>query len=101
MPSLNALSAGLLAYTGVVSAVSYTLCFLVLRYHKATEVEQYKFAVPLFGSLLSVIFVPGEHMGIEMLGAAALVAAGIFIVNRQNGKTKKVEQTRQDSCNLL
>ncbi len=95
MPLFNVLSAGLLVYIGVVSAVSYTLCFLLLRYHKATEVEQYKFAIPLFGSLLSVIFIPGEHMGIEMLGAAVLVATGIFIVNRQNGTTKKVERVEQ------
>ena len=94
IPAFNALSAILLVYTGAVSAVAYTFWFVLLRYHKATEVVQYKFAVPLFGSLLSVIFIPGEHMVIEMLGAAALVAAGIFIVNKQNGMMKQVEQSR-------
>ncbi|MDD5017709.1 MAG: DMT family transporter [Eubacteriales bacterium] len=82
IPAFNTVSAILLVYTAALSAVAFTLWFVLLKYHKASAVEQYKFAVPLFGSLLSVIFVSGEHMGIEMLVAAALVAAGIIIVNR-------------------
>ncbi len=82
IPVFNAISLGLLFYTAALSAVAFTLWFVLLRYHKATVVEQYKFAVPLFGSVLSLIFVSGEHMGIEMIAAAVLVAAGIIIVNR-------------------
>lgn len=84
MPAFNALSVILLIYTAVLSAIAFTLWFILLKYHKASAVEQYKFAVPLFGTLLSVIFVSGEHMGIEMLIAAVIVAIGIVIVNKQD-----------------
>ena len=82
LPAFNALSLGLLFYTAALSAVAFTLWFILLKHHKASVVEQYKFAVPLFGSVLSVRFVPGEHMGVEMIAAVILVVAGIIIVNR-------------------
>ena len=72
----------LLIYMAALSGVAFTFWFILLQYHKASTVEQFKFAVPLFGSLLSVLLVPGEHMGVEMLAAACLVAVGIIIVNR-------------------
>ncbi len=73
----------LLVYMAALSAVAFTLWFVLLKHHKATVLEQYKFAVPLFGSLLSVLLVPNEHIGAEMLAAAVLVAVGIWVVNRQ------------------
>jgi len=77
----------LLVYMAAISAVAFTLWFMLLKYHKATVVEQYRFAIPLFGSLISVLVVPGEYLGFEMAAAAALVAIGILIVNRE-GNTR-------------
>lgn len=85
-PTFNLLSGALLFYLAAISAVAFTLWFMLLQHHNASEVEQYKFAVPLFGSVLSVIFVAGEHIGIEVLGAAVLVTIGTIIVNRQSRK---------------
>ncbi len=79
----NKEAALLLVYMAALSAVAFTLWFVLLKVHKATVLEQYKFAVPLFGALLSVLLVPGEHIGLEMLAAAALVTAGTLIVNRE------------------
>jgi drug/metabolite transporter (DMT)-like permease len=73
----------LLVYMAALSAAAFTLWFVMLKYHKATVLEQYKFAIPLFGTLLSVLLVPGEHIGPEMIAAAALVALGIWIVNKE------------------
>jgi drug/metabolite transporter (DMT)-like permease len=73
----------LLVYMAALSAAAFTLWFVMLKYHKATVLEQYKFAIPLFGTLLSVLLVPGEHIGPEMIAAAALVAVGIWFVNRE------------------
>ena len=72
----------LLIYMATISAVSFTVWFILLKYHSAPVLEQYKFSIPIAGSLLSVLFVPGEHIGPEMPAAVALVAAGIYIVNR-------------------
>lgn len=79
----NVEAALLLVYMAALSAVSFTLWFVMLQYHKATVLEQYKFAIPLFGALLSVLLVPGEHIGLEMLAAAALVTVGVWIVNKE------------------
>lgn len=76
----------LLIYLAGISAVAFTLWFVLLKYHNATLLEQYKFANPLIGTVLSVLLVPGEHIGPEMIAAVVLVAAGIFIVNRQDAK---------------
>lgn len=73
----------LLVYMAALSAAAFTLWFVMLKYHKATVLEQYKFAIPLFGTLLSVLLVPGEHIGPEMIAAAALVALGVWIVNKE------------------
>ncbi len=82
----NTAAALLLVYMAFISAVAFSLWFLLLKHHKATMVEQYRFAVPLFGSLLSFLVVPGEHFGFEMAAAALLVAVGIIIVNRERSK---------------
>ncbi|MGI5848767.1 MAG: DMT family transporter [Christensenellales bacterium] len=84
MLSFNFISGALLVYMAALSATAFTLWFILLKYYNATTVEQFKFAIPLFGTLLSVILVPGESMGPEMLIAAILVAAGIIIINRQD-----------------
>ncbi len=82
----------LLIYLAVISAVAFTLWFVLLKYHNATLLEQYKFANPLIGTVLSVLLVPGEHIGPEMIAAVALVAAGIFIVNKQDAKQMKTDK---------
>ncbi len=84
MLEFNLVSGLMLLYLSVISAVAFSLWFILLGHHNASEVEQYKFAIPVFGTLLSVIFIAGEHIGIEVLAAAVLVAIGTFIVNRQN-----------------
>lgn len=86
---MNAGAIALLLYMAVLAAVAFTLWFVLLKYHNATLLEQYKFASPLFGTALSVLFVPGEHIGIEMIAAVALVAVGMVIVNRQDTPQKK------------
>ena len=85
-PAIGLGSGLLLVYLAALSAVAFTLWFILLKYHNASTLTQYKFAVPVFGSILSVIFIAGEHMGIEIIAAIALVALGTFIVNRQGRK---------------
>ena len=96
MLSFNIVSGALLIYMAALSAAAFTLWFVLLKYHRATTVEQFKFSVPLFGALLSVAFVPGERIGMETLAAAMLVAVGIIIINRQsrNGIRRSGAMTR-------
>lgn len=90
---MSAGAIALLVYLAAISAVAFTLWFVLLKYHNATLLEQYKFANPLIGTVLSVLLVPGEHIGPEMIAAVALVAAGIFIVNRQDARHNTTKNT--------
>lgn len=84
MPTFTVTTTLLLLYLAALSGIAFTFWFALLKYHNASSVELYKFVVPISGSLLSVILLPGEHIGIEMLVAAGLVAVGTIIVNRQD-----------------
>ncbi len=100
------MSAGVIAllfYMAAIAGVAFTLWYVLLKYHNATLLEQYKFANPLFGTALSVLFVPGEHIGIEMIAAVALVAAGMVIVNRHDKPLKAIiaipeQDKKADNC---
>lgn len=98
---MNAGAIALLFYMAAIAGVAFTLWFVLLKYHNATLLEQYKFANPLFGTVLSVLFVPGEHIGIEMIAAVALVAVGMVIVNRQdkpqNKENNKIDIQEEDN----
>lgn len=81
---MDAVAAGLLGYLAAISAVTMSVWYVLLRYHSVSMLEQYKFLMPLIGSLFSVVMLPGEHLGPELLVAALLVAGGIVLVNRKN-----------------
>jgi drug/metabolite transporter (DMT)-like permease len=94
---MNAGAIALLFYMAAIAGVAFTLWYVLLKYHNATLLEQYKFANPLFGTVLSVLFVPGEHIGIEMIAAVALVAVGMVIVNRQDIPLQRTDNKKFDT----
>lgn len=93
---MNAGAIALLFYMAAIAGVAFTLWYVLLQYHNATLLEQYKFANPLFGTVLSVLFVPGEHIGIEMIAAVVLVAVGMVIVNRQDVPLQTIDNNKFD-----
>ena len=84
LPVFNIATGALFIHLAAVTAVCFTLWFVMLGHHNASLLEQYKFIVPISGSLLSVLLLPGEHIGIEILIAVLLVSVGTIIVNRQD-----------------
>ena len=97
-PALGLGSGLLLLYLAALSAVAFTLWFILLKYHNASTLTQYKFAVPIFGSILSVIFISEEHLGLEIIAAIALVALGTYIVNKRSRKdpSKVMPEIKED-----
>jgi len=70
------------AYTGaVVAFVSYVAWYWLLTRHAASKVAAFTFLVPVFGAFAGHV-VLDEPLGWRFLGALALIAAGIFLVNR-------------------
>lgn len=80
---------GLLIYSAFLSAVAFGLWYSLLKYNNAGEIGIYKFIVPVSGSVLSSIFIPGEHLNGSIFVALAMVASGIVFLNYR-GKRRAV-----------
>ncbi|WP_249869240.1 DMT family transporter [Oceanobacillus saliphilus] len=77
----NPLGTGLLIYSALLSAVAFALWYSLLKYNKAGEISMYKFVVPVAGTVLSAMFIPGEELNLFIVGSIALVAVGIVAIN--------------------
>lgn len=77
----NPLGTGLFIYSAILSAVAFALWYSLLKYNKAGEISIYKFVVPVSGTVLSALFIPGEKINFFIVGAIALVAVGIVAIN--------------------
>ena len=73
----------LLLYSAFLSATAFSLWYAILKYNKAGEISVYKFMTPVSGAMLSALFIPGEHLALNMFMALALVALGVIVVNYQ------------------
>jgi len=71
-----------MVYQGVwVSAVTYVIWFSLVRTHPAGLLSAATFMTPVFGVVGAVLLL-GEPVSWRLAGAVALVAAGIYLVNR-------------------
>jgi drug/metabolite transporter (DMT)-like permease len=80
----------LLIYMALISAVAYTLWGILLKYNPVSRVCVFGFMTPVFGVLLSALFV-GEHgsIGVFTLLALLLVSAGIVVIQMQSRQKNK------------
>lgn len=76
-------SIGILVYLGFVSAVAYSLWGILLKYNPISRVSVFGFMNPVFGVILSAIFLgeADQAIGIISLISLILVCVGIYIVN--------------------
>lgn len=73
----------MLVYLAIVSAVAYSLWGVLLKYNPISRVAVFGFMNPVFGVILSAIFLrEAGSLGIMYLLSLALVCSGIYIVNR-------------------
>lgn len=74
----------MLLYLAVISAVAYSLWGVLLKYNPVSRVTVFGFMNPVFGVILSAIFLQeADSIGIICLLSLILVCAGIYIVNRK------------------
>ncbi|WP_394233368.1 DMT family transporter [Niallia oryzisoli] len=87
---------GLLIYAALLSSVAFALWTTILKYNKAGEMSIYSFLTPVFGAILSAIFIPGESFNQYIVAALSLVAVGIIAINyrgeRSFGTTKQIKR---------
>jgi drug/metabolite transporter (DMT)-like permease len=72
---------GLMFQSVVVVAAGFVIWLWLLSVYPASGVASFSFLTPVFGLTLGWL-VLGEPVGPGILGAAALVAGGIVLINR-------------------
>ena len=75
----------LLLYMALISAVAYSVWGILLKYNPVSRVTIFNFLTPLFGVLLSAIFLGEVDQALQLnkLLALILVCVGIYVVNRK------------------
>ncbi len=76
----------LLLYSAFLSAAAFSIWYTLLRHNKAGEITLYRFVIPISGSLLSALVLPGEDFTLSVLLALLLVASGLIAVNYRGRK---------------
>lgn len=76
----------LLMYASFLSAIAFSLWYSLLKYNRAGIISMYKFLIPIIGSALSIIFLPGEKFNMNLILALILVSSGIIVVNKRRIK---------------
>lgn len=71
-----------------ISGAAYTLWYVLLKHNKVSKVSIFKFETPLWGSLLSALFIVGESITPMTLVALIMTILGIILVNL-NGASNK------------
>lgn len=70
----------ILGYLVLNSSVAYTLWSVLLKYNRVGLVSVFNFLVPIFGAVLSAIFLGESFLEWKNLVALALVCMGIWLV---------------------
>lgn len=73
----------MIIYMAFISATAYTIWSILLKFNTVSKVSVYKFMNPVFGVILSALFLPGEssQIGGQVIVALMFVCVGIVIVN--------------------
>lgn len=79
---MDLVSAALLGYLALLSAVAFTLWSLLLKHNPVGVVSMFAFLVPLFGAVLSAIWLHEDILTWNNLAALVLVCAGVVLVTR-------------------
>ena len=84
----------ILVYLSFLSAIAYAVWGVLLKYNPASRVSIYNFTTPVFGSILSYIFLVGERENINLVNlfiSLVVVSAGILLLNI-NSKKKQTDK---------
>ncbi len=74
----------ILVYLSFLSAVAYALWGVLLKFNPASKISIFNFTTPVFGSILSVIFLSSENAELNipsLILALVTVASGILLLN--------------------
>jgi len=73
----------LLGYLAALSAAAFTIWTILLKHNPVGIVAIYGFMIPVFGVILSGIFLGEAFLNLRILASLACVSVGIWLVNRE------------------
>ncbi|MGN1382281.1 MAG: DMT family transporter [Eubacterium sp.] len=81
----------LLLYMAFISAAAYTIWSILLKFNPVSRIAVFGFMNPVIGVLLSAVLLgeSGQAFRLSVLGALALISAGIIIVNHSPAGQKQ------------
>ena len=77
-------STALLLYLAVLSSVAFALWTILLKYNRVGMVTIFNFLIPIFGAILSAIFLGESILEWKNVFALVLVCSGIWLVNKES-----------------
>lgn len=77
-------STALLIYLALLSSVSFALWTILLKYNRVGMVTIFSFLIPIFGAILSAIFLGESILEWKNVLALGLVCVGIWLVSRES-----------------
>jgi len=79
-------STSLLIYLAMLSSIAFSLWTILLKYNNVGTVAVFNFLTPIFGSILSAIFLHEDIWELKNAIALICVCIGIWLVNRESNK---------------
>jgi len=75
-----------LTWLSFLSAAAYSIWFLLLQRKgvKVSELNIWKFIIPVFGAILSWLLIPGESPDLISIAGISITAVALVLFNRQN-----------------
>jgi len=73
-----------LVYLALLSAVAYSLWGILLKHNPVSKVTVFNFTTPVFGVLLTMLFLPGESSSVNIINliiTLVLISFGILLLN--------------------
>ena len=71
-----------MVYMILLSSVAFLLWTLLLKYNPVGMISVFNFLIPIFGALLSALFLGESILELKNLIALSLVCSGIWLVTR-------------------
>lgn len=72
----------LLLYMAFISAAAFTLWTILLKYNAMGRISVFNFLIPVFGTILSALFLGESVLSPYTVSALCMVCVGIYLVNK-------------------
>lgn len=82
--TINTAAIMMFLYLAGLSSIAFTIWTLLLKYNSVSKISIYNALMPIFGAVLSGIFLGDDIWSMKTIVAAVCVSMGIYIVNWEN-----------------